>query len=80
MSTNTPTTPDQLEQRMFALINSFRATKSLPPYTWNATVANVSRAHSVMMGTGCGLSHQCPGEPDPFQRLTNAGISWQAAA
>ena len=25
-----------------------------------------------------GAAHQCPGEPDPCQRVTNEGIQWMA--
>jgi uncharacterized protein YkwD len=31
------------------------------------------------MMSGCGLSHQCPGEPSLGQRETNAGVMWTAA-
>ena len=31
------------------------------------------------MAGGCGLSHQCPGEPDLGTRLTDDGVSWTSA-
>ena len=31
------------------------------------------------MASGCGLSHQCPGEPDLGARETAAGVHWTAA-
>jgi uncharacterized protein YkwD len=31
------------------------------------------------MASGCGLSHQCPGEPAIGNRETAAGIGWTAA-
>jgi uncharacterized protein YkwD len=31
------------------------------------------------MASGCGLSHQCPGEPSLGSRETAAGVSWTAA-
>jgi len=31
------------------------------------------------MAGGCGLSHQCPGEPDLGARETAAGVHWTAA-
>jgi uncharacterized protein YkwD len=68
----------QLTQQLFNQINSDRAAQGLPAYTWDDKIATVSRQHSVTMGQGCGLSHQCSGEPDPCQRLSNAGIQWMA--
>ena len=67
----------QLTQRLFALINSDRAKQGLPAYTWNATMANGARLHSWNMAH-CGLSHACPGEPAPCQRVSNEGIQWTA--
>jgi uncharacterized protein YkwD len=31
------------------------------------------------MASGCGLSHQCPGEPSLGARETAAGVQWTAA-
>ena len=31
------------------------------------------------MASGCGLSHQCPGEPSLGARETAAGVHWTAA-
>ncbi len=67
----------QLAQHLFALINQDRAAQGLPAYTWNATLAQGARQHSKRMAQPqCGLSHQCPGEPDPCQRITNENIVW----
>lgn len=68
----------QLAQKLFQQINSDRAAEGLPPYTWDDKIAAVSTTHSKTMGQGCGLSHQCSGEPAPCDRLKNAGISWMA--
>ena len=38
-----------------------------------------SARHNAVMAGGCGLSHQCPGEPSLGQRETNAGVIWTAA-
>jgi uncharacterized protein YkwD len=32
-----------------------------------------------VMAGGCGLSHQCPGEPPLGTRETNAGVHWTSA-
>jgi uncharacterized protein YkwD len=38
-----------------------------------------SGAHNQLMAGGCGLSHQCPGEPALGERETDAGVQWTAA-
>lgn len=69
----------KLTQNLFALINRDRAAQGLPAYHWNATLAKGARVHSRMMAQPqCGLSHQCPGEADPCQRVTNEGLQWMA--
>jgi uncharacterized protein YkwD len=78
----TPTPPpapsgaSQLEQQLFALINSDRAAQGLYPYVLNSTLSGGARQHSVVMSGSCGMNHQCPGEPDSCTRETNEGISW----
>lgn len=68
----------QLEQQLFNLINQDRATLSgLGAYTLNSAMSAGALVHSWKMAS-CGLSHQCPGEADPCQRVTNEGISWTA--
>ncbi|HZS75263.1 MAG TPA: CAP domain-containing protein [Ktedonobacteraceae bacterium] len=80
-STNTPpsSTPTsletQLEQQLFNLINSDRAKNGLPAYTRNTTLDSGARQHSIKMSQ-CGLSHQCPGEPAPCDRVTQEGVTW----
>lgn len=66
----------QLEQQLFNLINQDRSAQGLYAYTLNSTLSNGARAHSQTMADGCGMQHQCSGEPDPCQRVTNEGISW----
>ena len=34
--------------------------------------------HNLTMAGGCGLSHQCPAEPDLGARETAAGVLWSA--
>jgi len=36
-------------------------------------------AHNLKMAGGCGLTHECPGEPAIGARETAAGVSWTAA-
>ncbi len=67
----------QLEQQLLQLINQDRAAQGLYAYVLSSVMSAGAYAHSVTMGsTSCGLSHQCPGEPAPCQRVSNEGISW----
>ncbi|HEY3993248.1 MAG TPA: CAP domain-containing protein [Ktedonobacteraceae bacterium] len=65
----------QLQQQLFALINHDRASQSLYAYTLNSTMSGGALLHSKKMAV-CGMSHQCPGEASPCQRVSNEGISW----
>jgi uncharacterized protein YkwD len=65
--------------QVLALINQARATAGLPALTVTAGLETTSSAHNLLMADGCGLSHQCPGEPPIGTRETDAGIDWTAA-
>jgi uncharacterized protein YkwD len=58
--------------QVLALINHARAGAGLPALTVTAGLDASSSAHNLLMAGGCGLSHQCPGEPA-------AGVHWTAA-
>jgi uncharacterized protein YkwD len=64
--------------QVLALINQARATAGLPPLTITAGLENSASAHNLTMAGGCGLSHQCPAEPDLGARETAAGVIWSA--
>ena len=64
---------------MLALINQARAQAGLPAYTITAGLGLSSAGHNQKMASGCGLSHQCPGEPSLGARETAAGVSWTSA-
>jgi uncharacterized protein YkwD len=64
---------------VLALINQARAAAALAPLTVTAGLETSSSAHNSVMAAGCGLSHQCPGEPALGARETAAGVSWSAA-
>lgn len=67
----------QLEQQLFNLINHDRAAQGLYAYVLNSTMSAGARQHDLQMANpSCGMSHQCPGEPDPCTRVTNEGIFW----
>jgi uncharacterized protein YkwD len=65
--------------QVLALINRARAGAGLPALTVTAGLDASSSAHNRLMAGGCGLSHQCPGEPALGERETAAGVHWTAA-
>jgi uncharacterized protein YkwD len=65
--------------QVLALINQARAAAGLPALTVTAGLDASSSAHNLLMAGGCGLSHQCPGEPALGARETAAGVGWTAA-
>src|SRR5579872_897708 len=84
-STSPPTTSPPSGQEseavsaVLALINQARAQAGLSAYTITAGLDSSSAAHNARMADGCGLSHQCPGEPALGTRETDAGVTWTAA-
>ncbi len=64
----------QLTQKLFALINSDRAARSLYPFTWNDTLAGGARLHSWNM-YHCGFSHTCPDGRTQNQRIADEGFA-----
>jgi uncharacterized protein YkwD len=80
-----PTQPAPASQQgapagqVLALINSARASAGLPPLTVTAGLDASASAHNLRMAGGCGLTHQCPGEPAIGARETAAGVNWTAA-
>jgi uncharacterized protein YkwD len=65
--------------QVLALINQARASAGLPALTVTSGLEASSAAHNLQMAGGCGLSHQCPGEPALGARETAAGVIWSAA-
>jgi uncharacterized protein YkwD len=64
---------------VLAVINQARAQAGLPAYTITSGLDLSSSRHNQLMASGCGLSHQCPGEPSLGARETAAGVHWTAA-
>ena len=64
--------------QVLALINQARSGAGLPPLTITAGLDSSASAHNMTMAGGCGLSHQCPGEPDLGARETAGGVVWSA--
>jgi len=65
--------------QVLALINRARSAAGLAPLTITAGLNSSASAHNSRMAGGCGLSHQCSGEPDLGARETAAGVHWTAA-
>lgn len=62
------------------LVNQHRDTKCSNSLTWNTSVFQVAQAHSQDMKDRSFFSHDNPDGKSPFDRLTDAGISYSAAA
>ena len=83
--TPTPATPPPpapqtgAADQVLTLINQARAQAGLPALTMTAGLDQSSAAHNARMEDGCGLSHQCPGEPSLGARETAAGVNWTSA-
>jgi len=65
--------------QVLALINQARSAAGLPALTITPGLETSSSQHNLLMADGCGLSHQCPGEPSLGDRETAAGVDWTAA-
>lgn len=70
---------DAAAAAVLTVINQARAQAGLPAYTILAGLQTSSAGHNQLMASGCGLSHQCPGEPTLGDRETAAGVRWTAA-
>ena len=82
LSASTPSPASQQgtpADQVLALINQARASAGLPPLTTTSGLESSASAHNLRMADGCGLTHQCPGEPAIGARETAAGASWTAA-
>jgi uncharacterized protein YkwD len=66
-------------EQVLKLINQARAQAGLPAYTLTSGLRRSSSRHDDVMAQGCGLSHQCPGEPPFGARETAAGVPWTTA-
>jgi uncharacterized protein YkwD len=78
-ATAAPTSQQLAADQVLALINQARAQAGLPAYAFLAGLDSTAAAHNARMADGCGLSHQCPGEPPLGTRETDAGVTWTAA-
>jgi uncharacterized protein YkwD len=67
------------EDRMLAMVNQERTSRGLKPLRMNQQAREVARAHSEDMFARGYFSHVDPDGKDPFQRMNDAGIHFQAA-
>jgi uncharacterized protein YkwD len=65
--------------QVLALINQARTQVGLPALSFSSGLDQSASQHNSTMASGCGLSHQCPGEPAIGDRETAAGVHWTAA-
>ena len=82
VATTAPTTgtsSSDAVQQVLALINSNRTAQGLAPYTLDSGLNTSAAAHNSVMASGCGLSHQCPGEAAFGDREIAAGVHWTSA-
>jgi len=66
-------------QQVLALINTARTGAGRLAYTMTGGLDTSAGRHNAVMAAGCGLSHQCPGEPALGARESAAGVHWTAA-
>jgi uncharacterized protein YkwD len=78
-STPPPSQQLTVATQVLALINQARVQAGLPLYSLSSGLENSAGAHNARMAAGCGLSHQCPGEPSLGTRESDAGVTWTSA-
>ena len=71
---------EELEQRVFELVNIERATHGLQPLIWHNGLALIARSHSEDMIGRSFFSHVCPSGTTPSERIRSAGISFRGTA
>jgi uncharacterized protein YkwD len=79
VSTPPPSQEIAVVTQVLNLINQARAQADLPLYSLSSGLDTSAAAHNARMAAGCGLSHQCPGEPPLGTRETDAGVNWTSA-
>ncbi|SEM23471.1 RNA polymerase sigma factor, sigma-70 family [Streptacidiphilus jiangxiensis] len=79
-ATTVPPSPDQAAaEQVLTVINQARAQQGLAPLQLSTGLGSSSTAHNQRMATGCGLSHDCPGEAQLGSRESAAGVQWSNA-
>jgi uncharacterized protein YkwD len=78
-SKDAPATDDAIIDAVLSHINDARARAGLAAYTLSTNLSKASALHNQLMISGCGLSHQCPGEGGIGERFSAQGVQWTAA-
>jgi uncharacterized protein YkwD len=78
-STPPPSQQLAVATQVLSMINQARAQAGLPLYSLSSGLDRSAGAHNALMAAGCGLSHQCAGEPPLGTRETDAGVTWTSA-
>lgn len=76
---NSGTNSSSAAEQVLAVINKAREQAGMNPYTMSTDLIDSASAHNTRMEDGCGLSHQCSGEPALGDRETAAGVHWTSA-
>src|SRR5215469_5772969 len=72
--------PNSPEAILFIAANRDRATAGLPPFQWDADLADAAGQHAQAMAQRNKLSHQFPGEPAMQDRARRAGARFSMIA
>lgn len=73
-------TPDDVATRLLEAHNAFRASQGKPPLVPDTLLARAAQVHANLMAASRRMSHQLPGEPTPWERITDTGYRYTRAA
>jgi hypothetical protein len=65
---------------MLALVNAERNKAGLGPMVADVRLNRAAEMHSQLMSAIGQMSHQLPGQADPFQRMRDQGVSFSSAS
>jgi uncharacterized protein YkwD len=74
----TPPASSAVVNELLAQINQLRADNGLPPYSLLSGLNASAHKHNLVMVSGCGMSHQCPGEASLGARISAQGVQWSS--
>ena len=71
---------DAAARELFKLVNKDRAKQKLPALQWNDALTQAAQAHAPWMAREKKLLHQFPAEPGLSERVSAAGLHFDAVA
>jgi thermitase len=80
VATSTPAVGGREGVEAEALINTWRLSLGLPTLRHDNRLALAAATHNATMDRLACFSHQCPGEPDPWQRIRATGYPMVAGS